>query len=188
MISDNTENNKVRDNIQVEVEIANNEETNSKHIWTNKSVLKDDEPVWLRDAGDAVFIKTKHEQTDITDDEYWENLLEHPHYNTDSGNGRFSEYKGSVCLDVTRKGGDKKLGTATGPNCIDLKTAFAMMREMPGQPMLLIRTSRRGTKSPGSFYAKGFRGKGCDLEELKTALNNNQSNNRFSTRKAWVFE
>ena len=150
-------------------------------------VLEDVEPVWLRDAGDAVFIKTKQEQTDITDD-YWENLLDHPHYNTDTGNGRFSEYRGSECLDVTRKCGEKKLGTASGPNSIDLKTAFAMMREMPEQPMLLIRTSTRGSKSPGSFYAKGFRSKGCELEVLKTALKNNQSNNRFSARKAWVFE
>jgi hypothetical protein len=57
---------------------------------------------------------------------------------------------------------------------------------MPEKPMLLIRTSTRGKKSPGSFYVKGFQTKGSNFEVIKTSLESNHLNKYYSTRKAWL--
>jgi len=153
----------------------------SENILSSPNDIESEESLVLKESENILSTPN-----DIESEEYWEHLLEHPDYNTDTGNGRFSKNKGSLCIDVTMGWGEKKIGVASGDGKISLKQAFTIMREMPEKPMLLIRTSTRGLKSPGSFYVKGFQTKGSNFEVIKTSLESNHLNKYYSTRKAWL--
>jgi len=102
--------------------------------------------------------------------------MDRPHYRTDTGNAQGGDFYSS---------GQKMLGPQSGPNAITLEEAITLFRNLPGNPMLLVKTSQYG-KHPGAFYAKAFVSKGADRNELIRVMNNNQLEGRYSARQAWI--
>ena len=81
--------------------------------------------------------------------------------------------------------GQIRLGDQSGTDAITLEEAFNRIGLLPGKPMLLVKTSKRGRKS-GGFYAKAFTSKGSDWNTMIQVLNENQNSGRYQSRKAWV--
>ena len=79
----------------------------------------------------------------------------------------------------------KKLGNQSGTDAISLEEAFIKLGLLQDDPMLLVKTSKYGSK-PGAFYAKAFVNKGADWNNLIKVLNENQTLGKYSCRKAWV--
>ena len=105
-----------------------------------------------------------------------EKMYENPDYNTDTGNAQGG--------DIFARG-QIKLGNQSGIDAITLEDAFNMIEQLPGKPMLLVKTNKHGSK-PGAYYAKAFVNRGADYDSLLRVMNENNINNRFKTRKAWV--
>jgi len=106
----------------------------------------------------------------------WEKLLENNDYNSDTGNAQNGD-------PFSR--GQIKLGNQSGPNAISLEEAFAIIGQLHGEPMLLVKTTKHGIK-PGAFYAKAFVSKGADWGALKRTLNENLSLGLHPGRKTWL--
>ena len=106
----------------------------------------------------------------------WEKLLENPDYTTDTCDAQ----KG-----VIFSRGQVKLGNQSGSDAISLEEAFIRMSQLPGEPMLLVKTSKCAGK-PGAFYAKAFVSKGADWASLVQLLKANQLSGKYHRRKAWV--
>ena len=106
----------------------------------------------------------------------WEQLLANPDYTTDTGDME----KGEIFSK-----GSKRLGDQSGPNAISLEEAFIKIGQLPGKPMLLVKTIKWGNK-PGGFYAKAFASNLADWDDLKELLNNNQALGLNHKRKSWV--
>ena len=106
----------------------------------------------------------------------WEKLLAHPDYTTDTGNREEG--------DIFSRG-QIRLGDQSGVNEITLEDAFNRIGQLPGEPMLLVKTNKWGGK-PGGFYAKAFVNKGADWDTLIQVLHENQAIGQYQSRKVWV--